>query len=105
MIRINALNHSYHSHAKVNSDRIIYMNAKAKVKYLRVSPRKARLVADIIRGLDVALAIDQLSFLQKKAAKPILKLLNSAIANAEHNFELKKDNLYILLIANLFNTL
>jgi len=60
-----------------------------------MSPRKMRLVADIIRGHDVVGVINQLSFMNKRAAKPMLKLLNSAVANAENNFKLKKDNLYI----------
>lgn len=60
-----------------------------------MAPRKVRLVADLIRGLDTREAINQLGFMAKKSAGPILKLLNSAMANAENNFELKKDNLYI----------
>jgi large subunit ribosomal protein L22 len=71
------------------------MQAKAKLSFLRMSPKKVRLVADVIRGLKVEEAISQLNFLNKAAQKPILKLLNSAISNAENNLELKKDNLYI----------
>jgi large subunit ribosomal protein L22 len=68
---------------------------KAKLRYLRISPRKVRLVADLVRGFNVEEAEAQLKSLNKKAALPMLKLLQSAIANAEHNFKFKKDNLYI----------
>ncbi|MBD3359705.1 MAG: 50S ribosomal protein L22 [Candidatus Buchananbacteria bacterium] len=71
------------------------MQAKAKLSFLRMSPKKVRLVADLIRGLKVEEAASQLNFSNKAAQKPILKLLNSALSNAENNFELKKDNLYI----------
>ncbi len=71
------------------------MQAKAKLSYLRISPRKVRLVADVVRGLDAIEAEKKLSFINKKAARPILKLLQSCIANAENNFKLKKDNLFI----------
>jgi len=60
-----------------------------------MSPRKIRLVADLVRGMDVEEAEIQLKFLTKKAAKPILKLLNSAVANASHNFGIEKSNLFI----------
>ena len=71
------------------------MQVTAKLRHLRMSPRKVRLVADTIRGLDVEVVENQLSFMNKKAALPMLKLLKSAIANAENNFKLKKNNLYI----------
>ncbi|MCD6429427.1 50S ribosomal protein L22 [bacterium] len=71
------------------------MEVSAKLKYLRIAPRKVRLVADLIRGKSVDEAIRVLSFTRKRAAQPILKLLNSAIANAVHNFRLNKDKLYI----------
>jgi len=71
------------------------MEVKAKLKYYRIAPRKARLVIDVIRGLGVNNAINQLKNLDKKSAPVILKLLNSAISNAVNNFSLKKDNLYI----------
>jgi large subunit ribosomal protein L22 len=74
------------------------MDIKAQIKFIRMSPRKARLVVDLIRGLDVEKAIDQLQFMTKAAAKPVLKLLNSAISNAINNFKLKKENLYIKTI-------
>ena len=71
------------------------MQVAAKLRHLHLSPRKVRLVADIIRGQNVEHAVNLLSFTNKRAARPLLKLLNSAIANAENNFKLKKNNLYI----------
>jgi len=67
----------------------------AKLNYLRIAPRKARLVADLIRGKSTEEAQTILNFTIKKAALPFLKLLNSAIANAKNNFQLEKSNLYI----------
>ncbi len=60
-----------------------------------MSPRKVRLVVDAVRGLPVGAAETRLQFLPKLAAEPVLKLLRSAIANAEHNFHLKKEDLVI----------
>lgn len=71
------------------------MEIKAQVKFIRMSPRKTRWAVDLIRGLDVEKAADQLQFMSQGAAAPILKLLNSAIANAVNTFKLKKENLYI----------
>lgn len=71
------------------------MEVKAKVKHIRMSPRKVRLVVDVVRGLEVEKAIDQLDFMNKKAVTPVKKLLESAIANAENNFDLEKNNLFI----------
>jgi len=71
------------------------MQVKAKAKYIKTAPRKARLVAGVIRGLDVELALSKLAVMDKRAVKPISKLLNSAIANAEHNYELNRANLFI----------
>lgn len=71
------------------------MEVKANTKYIRMSPKKVRVVADLIRGLDALEAINQLRFISRRAVRPILKTLNSAIANAEHNFNLKKENLFI----------
>ncbi|MFP5349914.1 MAG: 50S ribosomal protein L22 [Gammaproteobacteria bacterium] len=61
------------------------MEATAILKYIRVSPQKGRLVADLIRGMPVARALEVLTFTNKKAAGPVKKALESAIANAEHN--------------------
>lgn len=75
------------------------MEIKAQVKFVRMSPRKTRWVIDLVRGLDVSEAINQLQFMTKAAATPVLKLLNSGIANAVNNFKLKKENLYIKAIS------
>jgi large subunit ribosomal protein L22 len=61
------------------------MQAMAKLKYARISAQKARLVADQIRGLHVERALNTLTFSTKKGAPLIKKVLESAIANAEHN--------------------
>jgi large subunit ribosomal protein L22 len=71
------------------------MEVQAHLRNLRISPRKVRLIADVIRGMDVSSAKIQLEFINKKSSQPILKLLNSAIANAKHNFNLSENNLYI----------
>ncbi len=68
---------------------------KAKGKYLKISSKKMRLVTDMVRGMDSKEALDYLNFVPKKAARFINKVLNSALANAEHNFDLKKENLFI----------
>lgn len=74
------------------------MEAKAKLKYLRIAPRKTRLVADMIRGKGVKEAQGLLEFTAKKAAHPLLKLLRLAIANAVNNQKLDEDKLYIYKI-------
>ena len=61
------------------------MEAIAKHRFARISPQKARLVADQLRGKPVAQALEILNFSNKKAAELIKKVLDSAIANAEHN--------------------
>jgi len=71
------------------------MPTKAFLRYLKITPRKTRLVADMIRGKKVEEAQNILKFTVKKAVKPILKLLNSAIKNAENNFHLNKADLFI----------
>lgn len=60
-----------------------------------MAPRKVRLVADLIRGKKALKAVDTLTLLPKAGARPILKLLKSAIANAKHNFSLEADTLRI----------
>jgi large subunit ribosomal protein L22 len=71
------------------------MEAKATAKYVRISPRKARIVAEIIKGKPVEDALNILKYTPKKAAKIINKVLNSALANAEENYSLDVDNLYV----------
>ncbi|HHO55579.1 MAG TPA: 50S ribosomal protein L22 [Trueperaceae bacterium] len=71
------------------------MKATAKLTMLRVAPRKARLVADLIRGKDVSEAESLLKFTNRRSSKPILKLLQSAKANAVNNHDMFEDSLYI----------
>jgi large subunit ribosomal protein L22 len=72
------------------------MEAKATVRYLRISPQKVRLVADLIRGKQVGEAIDVLRFTKKRGAKHVEKLLHSAIANAQQKEEgVDVDELYV----------
>jgi len=72
------------------------MEIKAKLKHTHSTPRKARLVADLIRGRNVNEAMNILAFTPKKAAQTIQKLLKSAIANAEENHQvLDVDDLYV----------
>src|SRR5213595_2266282 len=59
------------------------MEAKATLRYLRITPRKVRVVADLIRGKKVDAALAQLAYIEKRAAEPVAKLLRSAVANAE----------------------
>jgi large subunit ribosomal protein L22 len=74
------------------------MEVKAHVRNLRMSARKVRLATDLIRGLPVDQALAQLSFLTKAAARPVKKLLESAIANATHNFKLSREGLFVQAI-------
>lgn len=74
------------------------MQVTAKLKHYHSAPRKVRIIVDTIRGLNVTDAVSQLENLNKRAAIGVLKLLNSAIANAVNNFSLDKDNLYIKII-------
>ena len=71
------------------------MEVIAHLRNLRISPRKVRLVADVIRGMNIHDARIQLEFLNKKSSQPVLTLMNSAIANAKHNFSLSDNHLYI----------
>jgi large subunit ribosomal protein L22 len=63
------------------------MEARATSKYLRVSPQKARLVVNLIRGQNVGAAVDTLRFTKKRAAQEVIKILQAAIANAEQKSE------------------
>ncbi|RIX47881.1 50S ribosomal protein L22 [Paenibacillus nanensis] len=69
--------------------------AKAHVRFVRIAPRKAQLVADLIRGKQVGEAIAILRHTPKSASPIIEKLLNSAIANAEHNYQLDVNKLVV----------
>ena len=71
------------------------MKIIATLKNLRISPRKVRLVADSIVGMDANVALVQLRHVLKKTSTPMEKLLKSALANAENNFGLDKDNMFV----------
>lgn len=71
---------------------------KAHLRYLRISPRKARLVANIVKGKNVKQAENILKSASKRASLPIKKLLDSAVANAKHNFNISKEGLFIKTI-------
>ncbi|MBU8908612.1 50S ribosomal protein L22 [Desertibacillus haloalkaliphilus] len=71
------------------------MQAKAVAKQVRIAPRKVRLVVDLIRGKQVGEAIAILRHTPKAASPVVEKLLNSAIANAEHNYEMEPNNLVV----------
>ncbi len=73
--------------------------SKAKLRFLRMSPRKVRLVVDLVRGLDVDKALAQLRFSQKDAARPVRKLIESAVANAVNNHKLNRESLFVESIA------
>lgn len=71
------------------------MEAKAILRYARISPRKVKIVLDLIRGKDVDTAMAILKNTPKAASEYLIKLLNSAVANAEHNFSMDKSKLYV----------
>jgi len=71
------------------------MVAKAVARYIRISPRKVRQVVDLVRGKSVDEALAILKFTPKRASAPVAKVIRSAAANAEHNYDLNRDNLYI----------
>lgn len=74
------------------------MQVSATLRYARISPQKCRLVADQIRGKDVGAALQILSFSPKKAAGIVRKVLESAIANAEHNKGADIDELKVSMV-------
>ena len=71
------------------------MEAKAYLKYARISPRKVKIVLDLIRGKDVGVAMGILKNTPKSASEYLIKLLGSAIANAENNFHMDVTRLYV----------
>ncbi len=74
------------------------MEAKALAREIRISPQKARLIADLVRGQDVATAINTLRFMPKKGARILRKVIESALANASQNEAIDVDTLYIKTI-------
>ena len=71
------------------------MEAKAHLRYARISPRKVQIVCDLIRGKSVAQANAILMGTPKAASEPMLKALKSAVANAENNHSMNIENLYV----------
>ncbi len=71
------------------------MEAIAKLKYARISPRKVQIVLDLIRGKDAGTAMAILKNTNKAASEYLVKLLGSAIANAVNNFDMDENNLYV----------
>lgn len=71
------------------------MEAKAVAKYIRMSPRKVQQIINLIRGKDIKEALAILKYTAKGTAEAVTKVLNSAIANAEHNFDMNVDALYV----------
>ena len=71
------------------------MEARATLKFLRISPRKVKIVLDLIRGVDAAKAMAILKFTPKAACEPLEKLLTSAMANAENNHSMDVSKLYV----------
>jgi large subunit ribosomal protein L22 len=71
------------------------MEARAVGKYIRISPQKARIVADVVRGMNVDQAITTLKFMPKKGAGILRKVVESAVANAAQDDQLDVDNLFI----------
>ncbi|MGI9342770.1 MAG: 50S ribosomal protein L22 [Gammaproteobacteria bacterium] len=74
------------------------MQVSAKLKYARISPQKCRLVADAVRGQSVENALQTLTLMQKKGARIVKKVIESAVANAEHNHGADIDELKVARI-------
>jgi large subunit ribosomal protein L22 len=74
------------------------MEAKAVGKYIRISPQKARLVADVVRGMEVDKALTTLRFMPKKGAGILRKVIESAVANATQNDQVDVDDLFVKII-------
>jgi large subunit ribosomal protein L22 len=71
---------------------------RAQLRYLSISAQKVRLVVDLVRGKDAVKALELLRFAPQGAAQPVLKLLSSAVANAEENFGASREDLFVAKI-------
>ena len=71
------------------------MEARAHLRYARIAPRKVSVVLDLIRGEDLDKALAILQYTPKAASELLYKLVNSAAANAENNFDMDRNNLYV----------
>ena len=76
-------------------EKVLEKQAKATLRYSRISARKVKIVADLIRGKDIDEALAIVKFTPKASSEIIEKLLKSAIANAENNHDMKHENLYV----------
>jgi len=74
------------------------MQVKAKLNNLRISPRKVRLIAELVRGLDVNEAVNQIEVSYKRASLPMKKLILSAVSNGENNLGIDRDNMYVFSV-------
>jgi large subunit ribosomal protein L22 len=77
------------------SEEYLRTEVKAVARHIGVSPQKARLVVDQVRGKDAEEALQMLNFMPQAAAKHVYKVLRSAVANAEENFGLAREDLYV----------
>ncbi len=89
----------FHKTRKEAEAAVPVTSAKAVARYIRISPRKARSVVNAIRNKNVGEAFQILEFSPKKASRLVYKVLRSAVANAENNFGLNVDNLYVEKVA------
>jgi large subunit ribosomal protein L22 len=71
---------------------------RAQLRHLSISAQKVRLVVDAVRGKDAVQAMEQLRFMPQRAAEPVAKLLASAVANAEENFGVSREDLFVAKI-------
>lgn len=74
------------------------VDVRAEAKNIQVSPQKVRLVIDMVRGKDVVEALNVLRFVPNRAAQPVIKVLSSAMSNAEENYGISRDELYVYRI-------
>src|SRR5205823_15039638 len=86
------------SHSSEVGDNMAEMEVQAVAKNVRMTPRKVRLVGAAVKGKPLAQAMAMLRFMPQRAATPILKALKSAAANAENNFDLDPNDLYIVRV-------
>lgn len=73
-------------------------DVRAMARHVRMSPQKVRLVIDQVRGKDATEALTLLKFMPQRAAKPVYKVIASAVSNAEENFGMNREDLYIAII-------
>ena len=71
---------------------------RAHARHIQISPQKVRLVINMVRGKDVLEALNTLKFVTNQAARPVSKVIASAVANAEENFGVSRDDLYVYSI-------